>query len=460
MSEASRQRHRLNNHVMWLLSALLIALPLILGGNRPMAWALYGLLLSLLASYYFVVLLRRGIDPRISFSDVKFPAALLILFCFFVMLQALPLASALPEFMLSLPDGVPPPETISISPQDTILGIARWINIALTGYLALQIAANSARATRFLTILFWIAAAHGIYGLLLRYQFGDTILFTQKWAYLGFATGGFVNRNSFATFLAIGSVIGIVRLFDVYRQRPHNRKQALLMLLDAREGLLMSLLGWIVIVVAIVATGSRMGLLVSLTGMAVAAGLTHTRRSEITARSLGTLAPFLLLIAGTIAIILMYGTSLIERFLTVERSAEVRMQLYNQVWDMILTRPWTGFGGGTFEYAYPLFHQKPVDADLVWDRAHSSYLALWSEYGLVFGSMPMVLILHLFALLVGTHLRAPKADAVIVAAIGATVAVAIHSAVDFSLEMHGVTLFYVALLAAAIGRSVTLRREK
>lgn len=458
MNGTSTQRHRLNTHAMWLLSLLLITMPLILGGNRPMAWTLYALLLSLLAVYYFATLLRHGIDPRITVSNLKFPAALLIVFCAYIVLQTLPLAPMLPASMLYLPDGVMPSETISISPQDTLLGLSRWINITLTGYLALQIAANSIRAARFLRILFWIAAAHAIYGLLLRYQFGDTILFTQKWAYIGFATGGFVNRNTFATFLAIGSVIGIVRLYDIFRQRPNGKNQGLFMLLDARAGLLLPLLGWLVILVAIVATSSRMGLFASFAGMAVAVGLFHARRSERTTGPFGSVAGLVLLIAGATAISYLYGTSLLERFQTVEQSTEVRMQLYDQVWDMIMDRPWTGFGGGTFEYAYPLFHQSPVNFDVVWDRAHSSYLALWSEYGLLFGTIPMVLILYIFALLAGTQLKTTKADAFIVATIGATVAVAIHSVVDFSLEMHGVTLFYVALLAGAVGKSISIRR--
>ncbi|CAN7591020.1 O-antigen ligase family protein [Rhizobium sp. LjRoot254] len=458
MNAASTLRHKLNTHAMWALSLLLITLPLILGGNRPMAWTLYAMLLSLLAVYYFAMLLWNGIDPRITVSDLKFPTALLIVFCGYIILQTLPLASMLPASILYLPEGVLPPETISISPQDTLLGFARWINIALTGYLALQIAANSIRAARFLRILFWIAAAHAIYGLLLRYQFGDTILFTQKWAYIGFATGGFVNRNSFATFLAIGSVIGIVRLYDIFRQRPKDNGQGLFMLLNAREGLLLPLLGWLVIVIAIVATSSRMGLFASFAGMAVAVGLFHARRSEGTTGPLGTVAALGLLISGATAIAYLYGTSLMERFQTVEQSTEVRMQLYDQVWGMVMARPWTGFGGGTFEYAYPLFHQSPVNFDLVWDRAHSSYLALWSEYGLIFGTLPMILVLYFFAMLAGTYLKSTKADAFIIAAIGATVAVAIHSSVDFSLEMHGVTLFYVALLAGAVGKSVSIRR--
>ena len=459
MTSAGTTRYRLNSRAMGALSLLLVILPLILGGNRPMAWTLYALLLSLVAVWYFASMARHDIEPRISVSELPAAAVLLCLFCCYILLQTLPLAFLLPASLLFLPEGVPPSGTISISPEDTLLGLARWINIALTGYLSLQIAANSIRSARFLSILFWIAVAHAVFGLLLRYQFGDTILFTEKWAYAGFATGGFVNRNSFATFLAIGAVIGVVQLADMLRGQPRTRgSHGLLNLLNAREGLLLPFLGWLIILVAILATSSRMGLFASLVGMIVAAGLFHARRGQDVAARGSMVLALLLLVAGSTAMIYLYGGSLLERLETVEQSSQVRMQLYEQVWGMVMVRPWAGFGGGTFEYAYPLFHQAPVNFDLVWDRAHSSYLALWSEYGLVFGTIPMLLILVLLSLLVGIYRRSAKADAFIVAAIGATIAVALHSAVDFSLEMHAVTLFYTAVLAGGVGRAASIRR--
>ena len=91
-------------------------------------------------------------------------------------------------------------------------------------------------------------------------------------------------------------------------------------------------------------------------------------------------------------------------------TAAVRGDLYRQVWGMILARPWTGYGGEAFELAYPLFHRPPVDPDLVWDHAHSSYLALWTDYGLIFGSMPLLMLLITFVRLVVSFMRAAEAD--------------------------------------------------
>ena len=47
-------------------------------------------------------------------------------------------------------------------------------------------------------MLLLVIIACGVYALI-SLQSGDTILGLPKWAYLGSATGTFVNRNSFAT---------------------------------------------------------------------------------------------------------------------------------------------------------------------------------------------------------------------------------------------------------------------
>ena len=96
-------------------------------------------------------------------------------------------------------------------------------------------------------------------------------------------------------------------------------------------------------------------------------------------------------------------------------------------------------------------HQLPVSPDFIWNRAHNSYLSLWSELGVVFGSLPIVGLL-----LVGARLiRALRANsyAWVAQATGLAVLVvcAIHSTVDFSLEIQANAMFFIAILAAAVG---------
>ena len=154
--------------------------------------------------------------------------------------------------------------------------------------------------------------------------------------------------------------------------------------------------------------------------------------------------------------LLVYGQGLLERLGSVENAADIRMELYGQVIQMIASRPYLGYGGGAFELAYPLFHTPPVSPDLVWDRAHNTYLTLWAELGLIAGSIPILLLL-LAGWRIAIGLRQVRSDwTAKVAALGVLTAGALHSLVDFSLEIEAVTFAFVAIVATAWARQVEL----
>ncbi len=93
------------------------------------------------------------------------------------------------------------------------------------------------------------------------------------------------------------------------------------------------------------------------------------------------------------ALFSLYGSGTLERLGSVEREADYRFELYEQVWAMVMTRPWTGYGGGAFELSFTMFHQWPLSFDLIWQKAHNTYLGLFADYGLVFGSLPILVVL-------------------------------------------------------------------
>ena len=132
------------------------------------------------------------------------------------------------------------------------------------------------------------------------------------------------------------------------------------------------------------------------------------------------------------------------------------MELYRQVLGMIADRPLTGWGLDCFPLAFELAHSPPVSSGLVWDHAHNSYLALWSEMGLIAGSAPM-LGLFLIALRLWTTVRrsAPRPRPLAAAALGLIAAEAVHGLGDFSLEITGNLYLFLAALALGLaeGRS-------
>ncbi len=152
--------------------------------------------------------------------------------------------------------------------------------------------------------------------------------------------------------------------------------------------------------------------------------------------------------AAAVALALVFGVGLIERLIFQRGDPEA---LWALTWEAITERPLLAYGAGGFEATFPVFQRPPLDGGLIWSHAHSTYLALWYEHGLVFGSLPLLAV----ALLMGrciVALRDPSSIMLSLAALGVGFVFAVHSLVDFSAEIYADALLLVAMLAlGAVG---------
>ncbi|WP_438750872.1 O-antigen ligase family protein [Pararhizobium sp. O133] len=450
-------RFRLNNQLMWPVLGVVFLSPFAFGSTKPSFWLLWSALLSLCGTILFARMALSGARFRIA------PRNLMVLFGLFSVLgaymafQVLPLGSLAPSVStVADPTTRIALNTISLTPHDTILALMRWANYGLLFFLVLQMTSNPQRARVFINLVYWAIVIHAVVGLLFLLQFGDTILGIPKWKYFGSAMGGFINRNSYATFLAFGSVIGINLMIERMTETNLGKGDSSLFgRYLGKGGVVIIGLGWVVLVMTLIATNSRMGVFAACCGMIASVLMALAKRTAGTNRI--AIWTFLLLIPAIVGLgIIGYGTTFIERVGDVDAAADVRMQLYQQVVTMIEARPFLGFGGNSFEYAYPLFHQAPVSVDLVWDKAHSTYLALWAEYGLVFGSIPMLIVATILFQLSAAYLKVPGQDMLLRSGIGVILVGAVHSLVDFSLEIEAVTFAFVVIVATAWARRFEL----
>ncbi|HTJ57468.1 MAG TPA: O-antigen ligase family protein [Devosiaceae bacterium] len=323
-------------------------------------------------------------------------------------------------------------DTLSVSPGTTILMIVRLLGYGLFSALLVQAAATRAtQRWRMLQILFGVTVAYAILGLLSLFVMHDTLLGTVKWAYPGTATGPFVNRNSFATFLAFGLVSGTALLCGLKRTRYQ------------RQGTSLHCLGLLIVASALLATQSRMGCLAGALGLSVVLAAAAAR-ARLNWQAIAALCALGVAAAG--ALLGLFGGALLERLGSLDSDSDVRGDLYHQILGMIWQRPLLGWGGGSFETAFPLVHVPPLSTDLVWDKAHSTYLALWTELGLVVGTLPTIACLLLGARMFKTLRRNGPEWSIAVAALGVLAVAALHSAVDFSLEIEANTFLFLAIL--------------
>ena len=453
------QRFRLNNRLIWPIVGILFLAPFAFGSTKPAFWFLWTLLISLCGAALFAGMAGARARFRVG------PGHLRVLFLPFaalgayMVMQILPIGALAPSVpTIADPGIVIDTATISLTPGDTLLALMRWGTYGLLFFLVLQITSNPERARSFIQLIYWAIVIHAVIALLFLLQFGDTILGIPKWKYFGSAMGGFINRNSFATFLAFGSVLGINLLIERLTEKPKGKGDTSVFgTYLGMNGVAIIGLGWLILVITLVATNSRMGLFAALCGMIASLLLALAKRTEEgNRRGIWLLLIVIPLLTGLGLV--GYGAIFLERLGSIGEAADVRLELYGQVIEMIRTRPLLGFGGNSFEHAYPLFHQAPVSVDLVWDKAHSTYLALWAEYGLVFGSLPLVITGLILFQLVVAYVKIPGQDMLIRCGLGTILVAAVHSLVDFSLEIQAVTFVFVAILATAWARQFDLRR--
>lgn len=452
-SEASNKGRASNDVLMWCLLIITALSPLPLGSNRPLFWIMSAGALGVVGTIYFLALSLRGEALRVPLSSLRLQLWLFGITCVYLVIQTLPIAGLLGIDHYGAGDLSITFTSISIAPGATWLMLLRMLTYGLFFFLVLQVAARESRRVFLINALLVIISIYALIGLI-SLESGDTILGLPKWAYFGSATGTFVNRNSYATFLAFGACIASARLVQalVHGTGEHRWDTRL----RPSTGLIVAYaVAYVLIMSVVVATQSRMGLFVAIAGTLTVIAANAARLVKTPATALAALLAGAISVAGAL---FLYGSGVTERIGGVERSAELRNELYHQVLDLIAMRPWTGFGGGTFEVAFPLVHRLPLSADLVWDKAHNTYLTLWSELGLIIGSLP-ILMFALFGFKLVTGLLRSRGDSgTQVVALSIMVAGALHSLVDFSLEIQAIT--FIFLMTTALGNVSGSRSSK
>jgi O-antigen ligase len=441
---------KLNSLVGIFVVVLVAVSPIPFGSNRPFFWAIWGMLVGLVAVVYLFAAARSAGGLRIPLDRMKLSGGLWLVVIAWLVIQILPLGVLFGPFVIPLPGGQSiTSNAISTAPGATWLMVIRLVTYGFVFLMALQAGANETRSTRMLTAVFWILVAHAGFSLLQLTQLGDTILGLPKIAYMGVATGTFINRNSFATFLAMGLCVGVALLPGIITAKRARNESVV----DKALMVLLYLGGLFVIMVALLATESRMGLFAGVLGAFVVLLLELKQH-----RNRNILIPAALLVgAGSaLAIVWTFGQGVLERALSLGGSSENRMDLYAQVWEQALTRPWLGFGGGAFSLYFPSYFGQPLRLDAFWDKAHSTYLALFSELGLVVGALPILAVCLLFGRILWSQFSSDRLHPARLAAIGVVLTCAVHSLVDFSLEIQANSFLFTAIVALGLAGTFRL----
>jgi O-antigen ligase len=438
---------------VWLILAILALAPIPLGSTPPLAWTVWGIVVGVAA----VVAAVKGILTQQGTSQLSWPLVSgqlgLAVVCTYLVLQVLPVSGLFGTFGLSVSDGtILNMQTISVSPGDTILMLVRMQTFGILLTLSTWAARSDRSRGLLLDGIVIIITLHALYGLLALFQFGDTTLGTEKTKYIGVATGTFLNRNTFATMLAIGVAIAAT---CAMRSIVRPTRDGVHLTYDVKT--ILYIVAAILMITTVVTTQSRAGLAVTVVGIAVV--VIATVATNISAlRPVLFATPILLIVLAVM--FLQLGEDVWLRYETVDRAFDFRFELHREVLRLIAERPFLGFGGGSFELAFTTVHKSNLSNELTWNEAHNTYLELWADLGVIVGSIPILLVACLFILLIVRLAQGKGSWAGQTAALATIAIVGIHSLFDFSLEIEAVALLFATICGVGVAATNAHRKRE
>jgi O-antigen ligase len=268
----------------------------------------------------------------------------------------------------------------------------------------------------------------------------------------------FINRNSAATYLGLG-VVAVTALF-IKRMRSTMlvgnelsgvaRREAMLNELSGMLGLLATV--WLVILTALLLTGSRGGIFATAISIVVMLVLFALRRDKVRSGSYN-FGIVVVVIVGLLVVVEMAGANLLGRVLVKGFEDANRMHAAGATLKSALDHFWIGSGAGSFQSIFPLYRPHYLDGTGAWNRAHNDYVELLLTVGLPGTVAVVIAILSLTVRAFrGVFIRRRDGHYALIA-VAATSLVGFHAAVDFSLQLQGVALTYAALVGLGVAQS-------
>jgi O-antigen ligase len=349
---------------------------------------------------------------------------------------------------------------VSIDPYETGAATVRLLTYAGVFWLAFQFGQRNVRARQGLIWVSYAGMAYAFYGLIMYFLGLDLILFFQKTAYLNDLTSTFVNRNSYATYAGLGLICtsGLIMVMitqAVASGRAAGAEGVLRVIETVAEKGWPLVVGWLAQLLALFLSHSRAGLLSTLLGLVtflIAAAGTRAvdRRLALAVGGVGGV-----LLAGFLVI---NGEAVVKRLLTTSLEEEDRPLVYERVTEAIHDAGSLGTGYGTFEEVFRFYRTPDIAGTFA--KAHNVYLENLLELGIPAALALFGVVVGLAALcIIGVRRRRQNAVYPCVG-LGATVLVAVHAIVDFSLQIPAVTITYAFVMGIAVAQSWSSRRPE
>ena len=468
-----------------ILVFLIILAPLAVGSVHivtysAMEFIIFSLLLVHIVKHY-VVSSRFSAASGSSFSQVQSRDSSLRLFSLilpfmffllFALLQMVPLPASLVRSLSTNTYGLYEKLgllsqylTLSLGIHGTSIAFLKWASYGTVFYIVASYrpSAPVLEGRGWITVLvisiIFIGFVEALYGLYAYVNDPDALLwFTRTLgAHSKRVAGTYVNANHLAGLMNITLPLAVaffVSYAGSIRREGWGVANLISELATSRKAFLsyVLLFSIILMVLALIFSGSRMGQFGFLAGLVATAILSAIRLARRGQKRVS--APLLLIVMGCISIGVLWGAwkgldPVIERWGTANQELmKSRGILWETTRPLVNDFPFTGTGLGTYELAYRSYQPESFGTTL-YDHAHNDYLQILAETGWIGFVLWVTFFLLFFVRVIIRWVRNQDPFSVAIGAGGmaATIAMLIHSFGEFNLQIPANALLLFVTMA-------------
>jgi len=449
---------RVEPAAFWVLMGLLLWAPLPLGSNRPWAAALLAMVLWLLLAAVAVGwLLRQPRKLPTALRQAAWPVAGLLAYALLLVVQ------------LGAPQGAVP-ALRSVDPFATQQYLMATLSYLAAFVLVLQLANSERRVRQLLGTLVAGGTLQAVLAVAL-YAGRDSYEFMgMSFTPGGRVSGTFANWNHLAGYMELCLSAGLALMLASMRPGSpaitfQQRLRAVLQFVLSSKMLVRLLL--VTMVIALVMSRSRMGNIAFFTGLLITGAVCAVKSPLMRRAALWLMASLLVVDiivvgqwVGLEKVVQRLDATAVERdtsaaglaavgqFQRKEESLQERLQAARDSLVMVQQRPWLGFGGGSYHTAFTPYKSEFVKK-FFFDHTHDDYVEVAADTGLV--GLALLLAVVLISQRrawqgIGDH-RPAYVRGTSVGVFMAICCLALHSLVDFNLQIPSNALTFTVLLA-------------
>jgi len=458
----------MNRFLEVVLAAVLVGAALDFGGVQPLA---YSLVEMVLFAALLVAMVQETWHGRLNLPVPIWP----LLFVAWVGIEIVPLPSGLvralqpARFRISLPAGLHESAwlTLSIDPHATLLG---WIRLLayLAGFIiAVRVFDSKTRRSLLVRALIAIGLIEAVYGSVEYLSGWEKIFRYQKQFYVGMATGTYINHNHFGGLLEltlpflVGLILYYFQIWQEQRRKSHLRRDQTGASAGFQALVYMFLL--VVMLVALIFSRSRSAILAALVSLLFIALLAQLRVRRKT---------WLLGLFGFMLVAVGYGLwiglgPVLSRFEELGLGASnqsgseaMRLSFARDALGIVRDYHWTGTGLGTVGIAFR--HYQTAWVTFFVDHVHNDYLEFAAETGIPGAALLFLPVGYLLVKMIIAFVKDSRRyrPAILLGCVGSILAILIHSATDFNLQVPGNALIVAVVLGIGYKAACVERREE